>query len=300
MSVEREVFVCVKQAMSIAGAASVGPQAAQRAGTAPRPVRNEADMFALEEALRARDRGEVERVVCVSVGSPRAREALVAALAMGADHAVRIDVSDDAGLDAGATAALLAAAIGSLGGRLVFAAQTSDDERSGLVPAFLARRLDAVYLSNAATFRLTDGEVEIQRRVKRGGRQVWRAALPAVVAFDGGINVPRYPRVAARFRARRQTIEETSPAVLGVDLGSLPRPVAILRIEPLRRRTKKMALPAREGSAADRMRALVGGGIAAKASKVVAGPIDQLVAAAVAFLKERRLLEHGRAKSGRK
>jgi electron transfer flavoprotein beta subunit len=288
MNAERSVFVCVKQATSIAKA----PGGGQRA------VNNEADMFALEEALRARDRGEVGRVVSISVGPRRAREALVAALAMGADHAVRVDVPEDTGLDASAVAALLAAAIRSFGGRLAFAAQKSDDGRSGLVPAFLARHLDAVYLSNAATVHLTDGEIEIQRRVERGGRQVWRAALPAVVAFDSGINVPRYPRLATRLRARRQTIEETSPAVLAVDLGSLPRSVEILRVEPLRRRPKKLALPASESSAADRMRAIVGGGIPAKASSVVAGPVDQLVAATVAFLKERRLLDPGRVKSG--
>jgi electron transfer flavoprotein beta subunit len=294
MSMERQVVVCVKPARSITAGPSVGPRPAQRARAALRPVKNEADFFALEEALRARDRGEVGRVVCVSAGPPRAREALVAALEMGADHAIRIDVSDDSGLDTTAAAALLAAAIRSFGGRLVFAAQMSDHGGSGLVPPFLARRLDAVYLSNVMTFRLTDGEVEIQRRVERGGRQAWRAPLPAVVAFDGGINIPRYPRVAARLRARRQTIEETSPAVLGVDLRSLPHVLDVLRLEPLRRRPKKIALPTREASAADRMRALVGGGIAAKANKVVAGPVDQLVATTVAFLKERRLLDYGR------
>jgi electron transfer flavoprotein beta subunit len=291
MSARREAFVCVKPPTTVTAVASADhPQAARRGATSPRPAANEADLFALEEALRARDRGEVERVICVSVGAPRAREALVAALAMGADHAVRIDVAGDAGLDAAATAALLAAAIRSRGGRLVFAAQASDDGRSGLVPPFLASRLDAAYLSNAAAARLADGEVEILRRVERGGRQVWRAALPAVVACDGGINLPRYPRVAARLRARRQRIEETSPAALGVDLGSLPRPVAIVRLEPLRRRPKKIATPASQSSAADRMKALVGGGVTTKASKVLAGPLDQLVAATVAFLRERRFL----------
>jgi electron transfer flavoprotein beta subunit len=284
MSMEREVFVCVKPAMPLA----------ESPGAAPRPVRNEANAFAVEEALRARDRGEVERVTCLCVGPPRAREALVAALAMGADRALRIDVPEAAGLDAGATAALLAAAIRSLGGRLVFAAQASDDERSGLVPAFLARGLDAAYLSNAVTFRLMGAELEIQRRAERGDRQVWAAALPAVVAFDRGINVPRYPRVAERLRARRQAIEETRPDALGADLGALPRLVKLLRLEPLRRRPKKVALPASEGSAADRMRALVVGGVTAKASKVVTGPIDRLVEVTVSFLKERRLLDEGR------
>jgi electron transfer flavoprotein beta subunit len=287
MTIEREAFVCVKPAMSIAEAPA---RPAHRAGTVAHPVNNEADMFALEEALRARDRGEVGRVVCVSLGPPRAREALVAALEMGADHALRIDVSDGASLGMTATTTLLAAAICSFRGQLVFAAQMSGNGGSGLVPAFLARRLDAVYLSNAVAFRLTDGEVEIQRRVQRGGRQIWRATLPAVVAFESGINVPRYPRVAARFRARRQTIEETSPAGLGVDLDSLPRVLEILRLESLRRRPKKIALPTREASAVDRLRTLVGGDFAAKANKVVAGPVDQMVAATVAFLKERHLL----------
>jgi electron transfer flavoprotein alpha/beta subunit len=211
---------------------------------------------------------------------------------MGVDQIVRIDVGDDELLDAAATGSLLAAVIRALGARLVFAAQRSAGGGSGLVPAFLARALDAAYLSNAVSVRVERDAVEIQRRLGHGDRQMWAARLPVVVAFDAAINVPRYPRVGVRLAARRRAVDPVSPAAVNAPVSSLPRSTALVRLTPARFRPKKTALPAASQSAADRMRALMTGGIAGKKDRrVLKGPVAELTAETLSFLEERNLLD---------
>ena len=287
MSAQGEIIVCVKPR-------AVRRTTAARAVSLPlrRPILSDADAVAVEEALRARERGEAHRVICVSAGALAAHDALIETLAMGADRVLRIDVHHDAALEAVATASLLAAAILAFGATLVLTAQRSDDGRSGLVPAFLARALGAAYLSNAVAMRLTPGEVEIQRRLGHGDRQIWSAAFPAVVAFDAGINLPRYPRARVRILARRRPIEELSPAALGVSLDSLPRSTVVVRLTPARVRPKKTALPAAGQSAAERLRAILSGGLnGKKGGRILKGPVEQLTAETLSFLNERHLLD---------
>jgi electron transfer flavoprotein beta subunit len=44
------------------------------------------------------------------------------------------------------------------------------------------------------------------------GRDVYRVPLPAVVTVKEGINLPRYPSVPAKLRARRKPVERIQPA----------------------------------------------------------------------------------------
>lgn len=291
MTVAREIFVCVKAAVTVAGMLKLAPGDAALDPSCRRVVRNEADAFALEAALALRERGEAGRVVCVLAGPDTGGEALALALAMGADRAVRIDVPEDAPLDPAATGALLATALRRLGARLVFAAQRSDDGRSGVVPAALAHHLGAAYLSNAAAVRLDGDGVEIERKLERGDRETWTAALPAVVAFEPGVNVPRYVSVASLVLARRAPQETVSPEDLGVTLEGLPRLTTRLRLAAPRVRPKKLGAMAAGQSTAERLSQIMSGGVTAKKEKkVLKGAPADLAAEVLRLLRERNLL----------
>ena len=45
-----------------------------------------------------------------------------------------------------------------------------------------------------------------------GGRDVYRVPLPAVVTVKEGINLPRYPSVPAKLRARKKTVDTSAPS----------------------------------------------------------------------------------------
>ena len=205
---------------------------------------------------------------------------LALSLAMGADRAVRIEVAEDFGLDQAATGALLGAAIATLGGRLVLAAQRSSDGGSGIVPAAIARALGAAYLSNVAAVRLAGESVEVERKLERGNRQVWSAALPAVVAVEPGSILPRYVSVAALILARRRAVDTLTLAAVGVDPGSLARLTVLKRLAAPRRRPKKMSGPMMGGIGSGRT----------KERTLLTGAPEELASAIVNLLVEREVL----------
>jgi electron transfer flavoprotein beta subunit len=55
-----------------------------------------------------------------------------------------------------------------------------------------------------------DGSLRCEQEVA-GGRDVYRVAMPAVVTVLEGINLPRYPSVPAKLRARQKPIETVAP-----------------------------------------------------------------------------------------
>jgi len=287
----RELFVCVKPALAIAGPLELLPGGQALAPSCRQWVVNEADSFALEAALRLRESGAVQQVTCITAG-PRTTTAMLAwCVAMGADRRVHIPVGEDAVLDSYAIGALLGAAIRHLGGRLVFTAQRSDDGGSGMVPAALAHVLGAAYLSNAATATLVDERVAIQRRLERGHRQVWAAALPAVVAVEPGATIPRYVSVAALLLAQRHVVEELTPAMFGANVAAVPPPTTLRRLVPPRLRPKKIATPASGQSAADRLQMIMSGGMGEnREKKVLKGAPAQLAMAVINLLRERQIL----------
>jgi len=287
----QEVFVCVKPALAIAGPLELLPGGQALAPGCGQWVVNEADSVALEAALRLRESGAARQVICVSAAPQTAAAMLAWCVAMGADRRVHIPVAENATLDSYATGGLLGTAIRHLGGRLVFTGQRSDDGRSGVVPPVLAHALGAAYLSNAATATLAGERVEIQRRLERGHRQVWAAALPAVVAVEPSAMIPRYVSVAALLLAQRHAVEELNPAMLGTNAAAVPPLTVLRRLMPPRLRPKKTAAPVAGQSAADRLRMIMSGGMDEKKErKILKGPSAQLAAAVINLLGERQIL----------
>jgi electron transfer flavoprotein beta subunit len=294
-----DVIVCVKQAVAVEGTLSLSSDGRALSPGCYRAVPNAGDTFALEQALRLRESGFVRSVICLTAGPPDFVAMLTLGLAMGADRAVRIDVDPDL-IDEVGTGVLLAAAIRQLGGSFVLAAQRSDDGASGIVPAAIARSLGAAYLSNSAAIRFAGAQVEVERKLERGNRQVWRAQLPAVVAVEPNTLLPRYVSVASLILAGRREVNTLTPAALGVDLAALPRLTELQRLATPRRRPKKTAAaPAAAkapGVGARRpmaMGAIGGGSSGSKDKKVVTGTPEAIATAFIELLVEREIFPKG-------
>jgi electron transfer flavoprotein beta subunit len=290
VTVALEIFLCVKHATQVQEPVRFTPDRKNLATENRSWTANQADCFALEEALRLREGGQVETITCLTAGPDSAVEALVYCLAAGADRVVHIPVPDDMQFNPRAVALILGHAIHHFSGSLVFTAQESSDGESGMVPAYLASTIGAAFLSNVANIQLSGNEVEIHRRIERGHRQVWKAMLPAVVAFNKDINLPRYVSVAAMICARQKAIVKLTPEMLGVSFAELPRSTKLERLIPARARSKKLQSTVSGQSAAQRILAITTGGASDKNKKVLQGQPEELAAEAVAHLKEKKLL----------
>ena len=97
------------------------------------------DEFAIEEALRIKEKRGQGEVVAVTLGPDRAKEALRSALAMGCDRAIHVNDPVLAGADTLTTARALAAVVKQEAPQLVLCGRQAIDDDAGAVGAQLAR-----------------------------------------------------------------------------------------------------------------------------------------------------------------
>jgi electron transfer flavoprotein beta subunit len=141
-------------------------------------------------------------------------EEAVRLVANGGDRGVHL-VTDGEEWDPQATAGAIVAAIGdeeaSGGGfdLIVFGNESADagNYQVGIRVAYALGRPIATGLKGLSLY---DGGVRCEQEVS-GGRDIYELPLPAVVSVLEGINLPRYPSVPAKLRARSKPVESSSP-----------------------------------------------------------------------------------------
>lgn len=171
-------------------------------------VINPYDEFAIEEALKLKDKSGGE-VVILTAGPTRAVEAMRQALAMGADRGIRIDPGDIM-LDPFTTATVLAAAARPENFNILFAGKQAVDFDYAQVHIGVAALLDWPHVSPIERFEVSgDGvTVTVQRPVSGGFKEVIEAKLPVVLGCDKGLNEPRYASLPGIMKAKSKPISE--------------------------------------------------------------------------------------------
>jgi len=168
---------------------------------------------AAEEAVRLIEKHGGESTV-LTLGSAEATEQLRAALAIGIDKAVLLQI-DSSDWDAMATAQAIAAGIKVLREEgtefdLLLFGNESADSGGYQVGIRVAAALDLPVVTGIKELELRDGYV-IAKREGGGGWEVYEAPLPTVVTIKEGINVPRYPSLPGRLRAKKKPIAQGRP-----------------------------------------------------------------------------------------
>ena len=125
---------------------------------------NSYDTYALEEALRVKDKGETE-VVVASIGPERVTQALRTALGMGADRAVHVKDAAVDGSDALGIAKTLAAVAKAENPDLVLMGLMSEDGNAASVPPMLAQLLDLPSATGVMSVEHQNGNVRVEREI---------------------------------------------------------------------------------------------------------------------------------------
>ena len=175
------------------------------------------DEFALEEALRIKEKRGQGEVVAVTVGPERAKEALRSCLAMGADRAVHVNDPAFGDADTLTTAQALAAVIKQEQPALVLVGRQAIDDDMGAVGAQLAEVLGwpCAYWIMEETIDADAKTVKAARQVE-GGLEVFDIPLPAVLAAQKGLNEPRYPTLKGIMGAKKKEIKDVKAGDLGI------------------------------------------------------------------------------------
>jgi len=142
-------------------------------------------------------------------------------MALGIDRAILLQA--DAELDGGATAAAILEAIEAERAAgteydLIFFGNESADAGNYQVGIRVAHALGRPCVTGLKAIAVEDGGLRCEQDVP-GGRDVYKVALPAVVTVKEGLNLPRYPSVPGRMRAKRKPLETrpVAAAAAGVE-----------------------------------------------------------------------------------
>jgi electron transfer flavoprotein beta subunit len=182
-------------------------------------VASEADNYALEEALRIREKQSGE-VIVLSLGREEAAKVLRAGLAMGADRAIQISDSKPRNAAEFRVAEALARAIQKDGGAdLVLAGVQSDDLGTGATGVMLAEFLGWVHATVAIAVQANPeaGTVQVERELEGGVIESVELSLPAVLTIQYGANQPRYASLKGIMAAKKKPFDVWSIDDFGVE-----------------------------------------------------------------------------------
>jgi electron transfer flavoprotein beta subunit len=150
-------------------------------------------------------------VTVLTLGPAEAEEQVRDSLAAGADRGILL-ATDGQEWDPQATAGAILAAIEREGADydLIIFGNESADSGNFQVGIRVAHALGRPVVTGLKGLSVEDGRARCEQEVP-GGRDVYLVPLPAVVTVLEGINLPRYPSVPAKLRARQKPVETTSP-----------------------------------------------------------------------------------------
>ncbi|MHB8692645.1 MAG: electron transfer flavoprotein subunit beta/FixA family protein [Solirubrobacteraceae bacterium] len=149
----------------------------------------------------------------LTLGPPEAEEQLRDMMAIGVDRAIHL-VTDGGEWDPQATASAIVGAIG-LGDPeppdLILFGNESADAGNYQVPIRVAGALGLPCVTGVKRIEVVDGRVRLEQEVA-DGRDIYEVPLPAVVSVKEGLNLPRYPSVPGRLRAKRKPLASATPS----------------------------------------------------------------------------------------
>jgi electron transfer flavoprotein beta subunit len=207
-----EILVCVKRVPTVGGRIVLTQDGQQvdtkMSGFAISPH----EECAVEEAIQITERlgGSV---TVLTLGPPEAADQVRDMLALGAGRGQLLETD---GKEWGpiATARAIAAAATERADRdgrydLLLFGNESADNGNYQVPVRVAHELGLPCVTGIKNLEVSEDKLQA-RREYRGIEEVFDLPLPAVVSVKEGINLPRYPSLPGRLRAKRATIE-TAP-----------------------------------------------------------------------------------------
>jgi electron transfer flavoprotein beta subunit len=149
----------------------------------------------------------------LTLGPPEAEEQLRDMMAIGVDDAIHL-VSDGGEWDPQATAAAIVAAVQAAPEPydLILFGNESADAGNYQVAIRVAHKLGLPVVTGVKKIEVQDGGTLRLEQEVPGGRDVYVVPTPAVVTVKEGLNLPRYPSVPGRLRAKRKPVESSSPS----------------------------------------------------------------------------------------
>ena len=168
-------------------------------------ILNTYDEFAVEEALRVKEKNGGE-VIAVSFGSDKSKEAIKKSFQMGADKGVLIK-TDSKNFDSFNVAKNLSDYLKGQNADIILFGKQSIDFDGLLIPSMVSEFLSVPCISVVVKLEIDNGKVTAEREIE-GGKEIIESKLPIIIGTQKGINEPRYPNLKSIMAAKSKPIEE--------------------------------------------------------------------------------------------
>ena len=238
-----KIIVIISQTQDTEAKISVAPSGDSIDSSAMKWIVNPYDEFAIEEALRVKEKFGGE-VILVSMGPARCVEALRTGLAMGADSAVHIKDEAFESSDNYAIGKLIANEIKNLGEYdLIFTGFKIIDEESVQVGIQIAEELGIPHVALVSKIIQIDPDqkrVTCQKEID-GGHVIVEVPLPALITCPDGMNEPRYASLPGIMKAKKKPLKEVT--IDAINLESLGLTRGTVGKEGSRVRTTNIRVP---------------------------------------------------------
>ncbi len=203
-------------------------------------VMNPYDEFAVEEAIRIKEKQKTGTITAISLGPKRVVETLRVALAMGVDEAIHIN-SEQVFLESHITAKAISVILKNLKPDLIISGKQAVDMDQSATFSFVAEYMDIASVSYIVKIEILNNQlIKVEQEAEGGARNVIEIELPAVVAVQKGINIPRYASLPGIMRAKKKEIKEYKLEEILVDNNEPTIKIGEFSLPPERKACKKI------------------------------------------------------------
>jgi electron transfer flavoprotein beta subunit len=184
-------------------------------------VINPYDEFAIEEALKTKEKVGAGEVVIVSFGGDSVKELIVKGLAMGADRGLLVSHDGLEDADSLTVAKILAGAAKAEGAELVFCGKQAIDDDNMHVGTMTAELLGWPSVNVVTKFELNGKTAKVEREIEGGQVEVYEVQLPVILGAHKSLNSPRYASLPNIMKAKKKPLDVKKPGDFGLDSAAL-------------------------------------------------------------------------------
>lgn len=235
-----KIFVCIKQVPDTETRIKIGADGKSIDSAGVKWIMCPYDEFAVEEAIRFKEKNPSAMITVVSAGPDRVSESLRTALAMGCDDAIHVATPEFS--DSYLTAKALAKAIGANGpAHIIFTGKQAIDDDAAQVTQAMAEFLNLPAVSVVLKAEYGASSVKVDREIEGGNLEKYEVPTPCVIAAQKGMNEPRYASLPNIMKAKKKEIKKVALSDLGLSDGEVKIKYTAMALPPDRQACKMLS-----------------------------------------------------------
>src|SRR5262249_19999074 len=200
------IYVCIKQVPDTETKIKLNADSSWIDTAGIKWIMSPYDEFAVEEALRLKEKNAGSTVTVLSAGPARVVESIRTALAMGADSGIHVELPETA--DNNMSAKALAGALRKESKvDLVFTGKETIDDGAAQVSQLIAEYFGIPYVTVVLNVEYGTQSVKCKREIEGGAFEMVEASLPALIAAQKGMNEPRYASLPNIMKAKKKEVK---------------------------------------------------------------------------------------------